>query len=65
MLDELRGLIEPLTVIYSKADRIVPPNWALASGDGAEVVEVTSTHFSMGFDPDVWEAVAERLALAR
>jgi len=55
-------IIPPLTVIYSKADQIVPPRWALAKGDRAEVVEVGSTHFTMGIDPDVWAAVAERLA---
>jgi pimeloyl-ACP methyl ester carboxylesterase len=57
-----RPLACPLTVIYSEVDRIVPPNWALAPGDGAEIVEVSSTHFSMGIDPDVWQVVAERLA---
>lgn len=56
-------LPQPLTVIYSESDRVVPPRWALAAGDGAQVIEVGSTHFSMGVDPDVWSAVAERLAL--
>ncbi|WP_421118272.1 alpha/beta hydrolase [Aquihabitans daechungensis] len=55
-------ITRPLTVIYSKADQIVPPHWALAKGDEAEVVEVGSTHFSMGIDPDVWAIVADRLA---
>lgn len=55
------GIGVPLTVIYSPADQVVPPHWALAPGDGSEVVEVTSTHFAMGFDPDVWAAVADRL----
>jgi pimeloyl-ACP methyl ester carboxylesterase len=58
-----RPLRCPLTVIYSEADQIVPPRWALADGDGAEVVRVTSTHLAMGFDPDVWAIVADRLAL--
>jgi pimeloyl-ACP methyl ester carboxylesterase len=57
-----RPLACPLTVIYSKADRIVPPHWALATGDGADVVEVSSTHLAMGIDPDVWDVVADRLA---
>jgi pimeloyl-ACP methyl ester carboxylesterase len=53
----------PLTVVYSESDRIVPPRWALApSEDDAEVVEVRSTHFAMGIDPDVWTTVATRLA---
>lgn len=55
-------IVCPLTVIYSKDDRIVPPRWALVGGDDAEIVEVRSTHFSMGLDPDVWTVVAERLA---
>ncbi len=55
-------LSRPITLIYSKADQIVPPRWALASGDQAEVVEVGSTHFTMGIDPDVWAAVADHLA---
>jgi hypothetical protein len=56
-------LPQPLTVIYSESDRVVPPRWAVAAGDGAQVIEVGSTHFSMGVDPDVWAAVADRLAL--
>ncbi|MCU1369260.1 MAG: hypothetical protein JWO77_454 [Ilumatobacteraceae bacterium] len=52
----------PVTVIYSKADRIVPPRWALAGVSDDDIVEVQSTHFSMGIDPDVWAVIARRLA---
>jgi len=31
-------------------------------GDRGDHVEVGSTHFSMGLDPDVWLVVAEALA---
>ena len=55
----------PLTLIYSEADQVVPPRWALAAGDGAEIIKVASTHFSMGVDPDVWAVVADRLARDR
>ena len=52
----------PLTVIYSEADQIVPPRWALGPEDGAEIVQVSSTHLSMGLDPDVWSVIAQRLS---
>jgi pimeloyl-ACP methyl ester carboxylesterase len=55
-------IVCPLTVVFSRDDRIVPPRWALVGGDEAEIVEVRSTHFSMGLDPDVWTVIAHRLA---
>lgn len=58
-----RPLVTPVTALWSAADRVVPPGWAVDEADGStEHVEVRSTHFAMGFDPDVWRVVAERLA---
>ncbi|CAN5611563.1 hypothetical protein BH10ACT1_BH10ACT1_12660 [soil metagenome] len=54
----------PVTAIYSEADRIVRPEWAIDADPAVEHVKVTSTHFGMGIDPDVWRIVADRLALA-
>jgi pimeloyl-ACP methyl ester carboxylesterase len=51
----------PVTVLYSQVDRIVPPRWAIDDTPGVENIEISSTHFGMGIDPDVWRLVAERL----
>jgi len=51
----------PVTVIYSKADRIVPWRSCIDPDPYAANVEVTSTHLGMGIDPDVWQIVARRL----
>ena len=54
---------QPVTVIYSRRDAVV--DW-LACLDHHEPrahhVEVRSSHFGLGMDPDVWEAVAQSLA---
>ncbi len=53
----------PITAIYTKQDGVV--SWrACIDRTSAEVqhVEVASTHFGLGIDPDVWEIVARRLA---
>lgn len=55
-------LRRPVTVVASKADRIVPYARAFDDQDHATNVEVRSTHFGMGIDPDVWRAVAKALA---
>jgi pimeloyl-ACP methyl ester carboxylesterase len=53
----------PVTAMWSRNDGIVSPA-ACVDGDdpGIEHVEVTSSHLGMGFDPDVWLVVADRLA---
>jgi pimeloyl-ACP methyl ester carboxylesterase len=51
----------PVTVMYSKADRIVPWRSCVDPDPSATNVEVTSTHLGMGFDPDVWRIVARQL----
>ncbi len=53
----------PLTVVFSRRDGIV--SWQACidhATPGVEHVEVSSTHLGMGFDPDVWTVVAERLS---
>jgi pimeloyl-ACP methyl ester carboxylesterase len=53
----------PNTSVYSRSDGVVA--WQACidrSTPSAEHVEVSSTHLGMGFDPDVWTVVADRLA---
>lgn len=61
----LRAQPAPLTVVFSALDRVVAPHLALAGTEGAEVIEVSSTHYAMGIDPDVWAVVGRRLATTR
>ena len=53
----------PLTVLFSRRDGVVA--WQACidrSSPTVEHIEVSSTHLGMGFDPDVWSIVADRLA---
>lgn len=53
----------PLTSIYSRNDRVV--NWKACVDPvtpSAKHVEVSSSHFGLLVDPDVWLAVAVALA---
>ncbi|CAN5654851.1 hypothetical protein BH11ACT8_BH11ACT8_35650 [soil metagenome] len=62
-LDATDPIRVPLTVIFSRRDRIV--SWpACLDRTSADVthVEVGSTHVAMGLDPDVWRTVAQALA---
>ena len=62
-LDRTTPIPVPLTVMFSKRDGIVA--WQACidhSSPAAEHIEVSSTHLGMGFDPDVWAIVADRLA---
>jgi hypothetical protein len=62
-LDATSPIRVPLTVLFSRRDGVV--SWQACidhATRGAEHVEVTSTHLGMGFDPDVWAVVADRLA---
>jgi pimeloyl-ACP methyl ester carboxylesterase len=59
-----RPLRCPVTVIASRADRIVPWRACVDPSPDATNVEVRSTHLGMGIDPDVWLAVARRLGNA-
>lgn len=52
----------PVTSIFTRRDRVVP--WqASLDHHTAEVshIEVRSTHFTLGVDPDVWEIIARLL----
>lgn len=57
-----RRIEVPITAVWSERDAVVPPGWAIDRDPAVEHVEVGSTHFAMGVDPDVWQVVAERLA---
>jgi pimeloyl-ACP methyl ester carboxylesterase len=62
-LDAAAPISVPITAIYTRRDGIV--SWrACIDRTSPEVrhVEVSSTHISMGFDPDVWRVIADRLA---
>lgn len=53
----------PVTAIYSRNDAVV--SWQACidrSGHDVEHVEVEATHVGLGFSPDVFEIVAQRLA---
>lgn len=53
----------PVTAIWSPNDGIVTPEACLDHRTpDAENVRVSSTHIGMGLDPDVWSAIARRLA---
>jgi pimeloyl-ACP methyl ester carboxylesterase len=55
----------PATSIWSRADRVVP--WRdsrIDAGDRSENIEVRATHLTLGFDPFVSIAIADRLGHA-
>lgn len=61
-LDASNPIRVPLTVLFSRRDGIV--SWQACidhASPSAEHVEIASTHLGMGFDPDVWAVVADRL----
>jgi pimeloyl-ACP methyl ester carboxylesterase len=60
-----KPILCPVTVMYSKADRIVPWKSSVDHDPRATNIEVTSTHLGMGFDPDVWRIIARQLASSR
>lgn len=62
-LDARSPIQVPLTVLYSRRDGVVA--WQACidhRSPHVEHVEVASTHLGLGFDPDVWAVVADRLA---
>lgn len=61
-LDRHAPIRVPITAIYSQRDRVVSwPACIDRSSPDVEHVEVRSTHMGLGFDPDVWVVVADRL----
>ena len=61
--ENFTALAQPLEVpalsLYSRSDGIVP--WQCSQDPHADCVEVRSTHTGMGFDPDVYTALDQRL----
>jgi len=58
------GLRQPVTAIYSKSDGVV--SWQSAVdvyNEQARNIEVKSSHFGIGVNPEVWQIVAETLAV--
>jgi predicted alpha/beta hydrolase family esterase len=56
----------PITAIWSRNDGIVDPAACIDRlSPNVENIEVSSTHFGMGLDPDVWHHTATRLAVSR
>ena len=65
-LDAERPIQAPITAIYTRRDGVV--DWRACidhASPHVEHVEVGSTHFGLGLDPDVWWTVAHALATAR
>ena len=59
----LKGLTQPLTVIYSDRDGIVGPDIAIdIYNPQARNVKVDATHLGLGIAPRVWRIIADTLA---
>ncbi len=61
-LDEKTPITVPITAIFTRRDKLV--SWPACIDRVSPNVthyEVTSTHVSMGFDPDVWQIIVESL----
>ena len=61
-LDEQMPITVPITAIFTRRDKLV--SWPACIDSVSPFVthyEVSSTHVSMGFDPDVWQIVVESL----
>lgn len=61
-LDVDDPITRPITAIFTRNDGVV--DWRACidrSSPDVRHVEVTSTHFGLGIDPDVWQIVAESL----
>ena len=56
-------LLTPVTAIYSRADAVVA--WEACidrNGANVEHIEVRTTHMGLGFSPEVYKIIAQRLA---
>lgn len=52
----------PVTCVYSRRDGIVGWQYAMDHHTPMAVnIEVTSSHFGLGVDPDVWRIIADRI----
>ncbi|HXG51667.1 MAG TPA: alpha/beta fold hydrolase [candidate division Zixibacteria bacterium] len=57
------SLLTPVTAIYSRADRVVAWEACLdPAGANVDHIEVSTTHLGLGFCPEVYEIIAQRLA---
>jgi pimeloyl-ACP methyl ester carboxylesterase len=57
------SMCTPVIAIYSRRDGIVAWQACIDSkGTNVEHVEVRTTHFGLGFSPDVYKIIAQRLA---
>lgn len=62
-LDATSPISVPIVAIFTRKDEIVSwPACIDRVSPNAKHFEVGSTHLSMGFDPDVWNIVAQELA---
>ena len=53
----------PITAMWSRRDGIVSPKACIDDhSPDVENIEVSSSHFGMGVDPDVWATIAKHLA---
>lgn len=60
-----QGIKQPVTVIYSKSDGVV--GWRAAVdryNDQARNIEVSCSHLGMGVNAEVWQIIAETLAVS-
>jgi pimeloyl-ACP methyl ester carboxylesterase len=63
-LDAESPITVPLTAVFTRRDGVVAWQACIDRfSPCVEHVEVASTHIGMGLDPDVWEIVADRLAI--
>ena len=61
-LDKSSPIDVPVVAFYTKRDRVVSwPACIDRSSRDVRHVRVRSTHFSIGFDPDVWRLIADTL----
>ena len=61
-LDKKMPIAVPITAIFTRRDKLV--SWPACIDRASPFVthyEVSSTHVSMGFDPDVWQIIVETL----
>lgn len=59
----LKGLTQPLTVLYSDRDGIVGPDIAIdIYNPQARNIRVDGTHLGLGVNPRVWRIIADTLA---
>ena len=62
-LDATNPIQVPVVAFYTKRDRVVSwPACIDRTSQDVSHIQVRSTHFSIGFDPDVWRLIVDSLA---